>query len=148
MRSRWCSIPSPAGPASSRATRSWAKRPCSSRSATPAATRPRATSASCAADSCPTGRGRVPRGRRSAALEHFLASNRLVPNRNVVFDIAETYAQLKDFPDAYRYYVQALEAETDPAERARIEKSLQKVAHTVAVLRVRTNPPGATLYID
>src|SRR5437773_1552373 len=29
------------------------------------------------------------------ALEHFLASNRLVPNRNVIFNIARTYEQLK-----------------------------------------------------
>src|SRR5687768_14431225 len=39
------------------------------------------------------------------ALEHFLASNRLVPNRNVVFNIARTYEQLKRAPDAYRYYI-------------------------------------------
>ena len=83
-----------------------------------------------------------------SALEHFLASNRLVPNRNVVFDIAETYAQLRQYPDAYRYYTQALEAEPDAAEQARIRKSLQRVAHGVAVLRVRTEPPGATLYVD
>src|SRR5260221_1001957 len=83
-----------------------------------------------------------------AALEHFLFSNRLVPNRNVVFDIAETYAQLKQFPEAYRAYNQALEGEADAKERARIEKALQRVAGSVAVLRVRTEPPGATLYVD
>ena len=83
-----------------------------------------------------------------AALQHFLLSNRLVPNRNVVFDIAETYAQLKAYPDAYRYYTLALEQEPDAGERARIEKSLARVAAGVAVLRVRTEPPGATLYVD
>src|SRR2546428_8407731 len=83
-----------------------------------------------------------------AALEHFLLSNRLVPNRNVVFDIAETYAQLKQYPDAYRYYTQALEGETDPGERARIAKAIGRVASSVAVLRVRTDPPGATIYVD
>ena len=91
------------------------------------------------------------KGEFREALEHFLASNRLVPNRNVVFDIAETYAQLKAYPDAYRYYVQALEAEPDAGERARIEKSLQKVAHGVAVLRVRTRKtatPRATFCND
>ncbi len=83
-----------------------------------------------------------------AALEHFLASNRLAPNRNVIFDIAETYAQLKQYPDAYRYYTQALEGESDPREQARIEKALARVAASVAVLRIRTDPPGATVYID
>ena len=83
-----------------------------------------------------------------SALEHFLLSNRLVPNRNVVFDIAETFAQLKAYPDAYRYYIQALEQETDAKERTRIEKAIARVTASVAVLRVRTEPPGATLYID
>ena len=82
------------------------------------------------------------------ALEHFLASNRLAPNRNVVFDIAETYAQLKAYPEAYRAYTQSLEGEADAAERARIGKALARVSSSVAVLRVRTDPPGATLYLD
>jgi len=81
-----------------------------------------------------------------SALEHFLLSNRLVPNRNVVFDIANTYAQLKQYPDAYRYYIQALEGESDAKERAKIEKAIARVAPSVAVLRVHTDPPGATLY--
>src|SRR5204863_4549343 len=38
------------------------------------------------------------------ALQYFLASNRLVRNRNVMFNIARTYEHLQQFPDAYRYY--------------------------------------------
>jgi outer membrane receptor protein involved in Fe transport len=83
-----------------------------------------------------------------AALEHFLLSNRLVPNGNVIFDIAETYAQLKQYPDAYRYYTQALEGESDAKERARMEKAIARVASSVAVLRIRTEPPGAIIYVD
>src|SRR5205823_438931 len=52
------------------------------------------------------------------------------------------------YPDAYRYYIQALEQETDAKEQTRIEKAIARVAGSVAVLRVRTDPPGATLYID
>ena len=37
------------------------------------------------------------------ALEHFLASNRLVPNRNVVFNIARTFEQMRRYADAHRY---------------------------------------------
>src|SRR5262245_42008672 len=48
------------------------------------------------------------------ALEHFLISNRLVPNHNVVYNIARTFEQLGRFADAHRYYVDAREAETDP----------------------------------
>jgi len=82
------------------------------------------------------------------ALEHFLASNRLVPNRNVVANIASTYAALKQYPEAFRYYKQALDGETDPQERAALERALERVLPLVAVLDVRTVPAGATLYID
>src|SRR5687767_9857485 len=58
------------------------------------------------------------------ALEHFLASNRLVPNRNVLYNIARTYEQVKQFPEACRYYTQALDGEKDAAARAKIEAAL------------------------
>ncbi|NOU34273.1 MAG: TonB-dependent receptor [Polyangiaceae bacterium] len=82
------------------------------------------------------------------ALEHFLASNRLVPNKNVVFNIARTYEQLKKAPEAYRYYVLALEGEKDPAARKRVEEAVARITPSVAILRVETNPPGATVYLD
>ncbi len=83
-----------------------------------------------------------------AALEHFLASNRLVSNRNVVFNIARTYEQLKQSADAYRYYTQALEGETDKATRRRVAEAIARVSPLVAVLRVQTDPPGATVFLD
>ncbi|MBI4955895.1 MAG: TonB-dependent receptor [Myxococcales bacterium] len=82
------------------------------------------------------------------ALEHYLASNRLVPNRNVVYNIARTYGLLKRFPEAYRYYVDALDGETDPKTRAEIEAAMQAIAPEVAVLRVVSDPPGATIFLD
>ena len=82
------------------------------------------------------------------ALEHFLASNRLAPNRNVVFNIARCYEQLKRFPDAHRAYSQALEGEADPAKKKAIEEALARIASKVAVLDVRSDPPGATIYLD
>ncbi len=84
----------------------------------------------------------------SSALEHFLASNRLVPNRNVVANIAATYFELKRYPEAFRYYTQALEAEPDEKEKAILRRALERIAPLVAVLRIETNPPGATVYID
>src|SRR5690242_20154607 len=57
------------------------------------------------------------KGDFTAALEHFLASNRLVRNRNVMFNIARAYEQLSRFADAYRYYVDALGGEEDAATR-------------------------------
>lgn len=82
------------------------------------------------------------------ALEHFLLSNRLVPNRNVVFNIARTYEQLKRFADAHRYYVDALDGETNPQTMSTVEDAVKRIAPNVAVLRVESDPPGATVYID
>lgn len=82
------------------------------------------------------------------ALEHFLASNRLAPNRNVVYNIARTYEKLGRFPEAFRYYTTALADETDPAARVRITAALDTIRPHVAVLDVETVPSGATLYID
>jgi outer membrane receptor protein involved in Fe transport len=84
----------------------------------------------------------------SSALEHFLASNRLVPNRNVVFDIARSYEELKNAPAAYRYYVEAQEGETRADQLQRINEALKRIAPNVAVLKVVTDPPGAAVYLD
>src|SRR4051812_38541058 len=58
------------------------------------------------------GAERYQAGDFTGALEHFLASNQLVPNRNVVFNIARTYEQMRRYADAHRYYVDALDGET------------------------------------
>ncbi|AUX38413.1 hypothetical protein SOCE836_106570 [Sorangium cellulosum] len=83
-----------------------------------------------------------------SALEHFLVSNRLVPNRNVIFNIARTYEALGEYPDAFRYYVQALEQEPNAARRPAIEEALARIRPNVAVIKVTTDPPGATVYIN
>jgi hypothetical protein len=83
-----------------------------------------------------------------AALEHFLASNRLVANGNVEFNIARTYERLLRYPDAYRWYVRALERENDPTTREHIETALRAMSPNVAVLRVETDPPGAKVFLD
>ena len=82
------------------------------------------------------------------ALEHFLISNRLVPNKNVVFNIARSYEQLKAYPAAFRYYALALDGETDADTRAKISAAISQTKQYITVLRVTTQPAGATLYID
>lgn len=82
------------------------------------------------------------------ALQYFLASNRLVRNRNVMFNIARTYEHLRDFPDAYRYYQRALDGEDDAAAKARIRESIARIAPSVALLKVESDPPGATIYLN
>jgi outer membrane receptor protein involved in Fe transport len=82
------------------------------------------------------------------ALAHFLASNRLVRNRNVMFNIARTYEHLHQFADAYRYYQRALEGETDASVKARIRESLVRMGPSIALLKVETEPPGALVYLN
>jgi len=82
------------------------------------------------------------------ALEHFLISNRLVANKNVLFNIARSYEQLKTYPAAFRYYSLSLESESDGEAKARINTALDQIRQYVMVLRVTTRPAGATLYID
>jgi hypothetical protein len=94
------------------------------------------------------GADRYREGDYQGALEHFLASNRLVPNRNVGFNIARCYEQLKQYPAAFRYYTQALDGEQDPQTRTRVEGALDKIKPHVAVIKIVTDPPGATIYID
>lgn len=94
------------------------------------------------------GNDRYDAGDIKAALEHFLASNRLAPNKNVLFDIARCYEQLKQWPDAYRYYSASLEAENSDAGRRRTQESLDRLRPRVALLTVQSDPPGATIYLD
>jgi outer membrane receptor for ferrienterochelin and colicin len=88
------------------------------------------------------------RGEFRAALEHFLASNRLVPNRNVTFNVARCYQELKQFPEAYRYYALALREETSADATARIERELESIRKNVVVLEIESHPPGATVYVE
>jgi outer membrane receptor for ferrienterochelin and colicins len=82
------------------------------------------------------------------ALEHYLASNRLVPNQNVVFNIARAYQRLAMYPEAYRYYATALATETDTEARTRITAALTELATQVALIDVESAPAGATVFVD
>jgi outer membrane receptor for ferrienterochelin and colicins len=82
------------------------------------------------------------------ALEHFLASNRLAPNRNVMFNIARTFEQLGRFADAYRWYEDARRGETDRQTIEAIEDALGRISPRVGVLDIETDPPGATVFIN
>lgn len=82
------------------------------------------------------------------ALQYFLASNRLVRNRNVMFNIARTYENLHEPADAYRYYQRALEGESDASVKQRVKEAMQRLVPSVALLRIETDPPGATIYLN
>lgn len=84
-----------------------------------------------------------------AALGHYLASQRLAPNPNVAFNVAVCFEQLERFAEAFRYYSDYLETPDLPAAELRpAEEALRRVRPRVALLRIETDPPGATLYLD
>ena len=89
------------------------------------------------------------RGDFDTALFHFMVSNRLSPNRNVTFNIGRTYHALRRYPEAYRWYYQALNSDEPSSARvmAQIQESLDRLRPQVALLRVETDPPGATVYL-
>src|SRR5450755_233167 len=88
------------------------------------------------------GTERYDAGDTKAALEYFLASNRLAPNKNVLFDIARCYEQLKLLPDAYRYYSASRDAETSEAARRRTQESLERLKPRVALLTSTATHPA------
>lgn len=87
-------------------------------------------------------------GRFTEALEHFLASNRLAPNRNVMFNIARAFEQLRRYPDAYRYYTEALRGESDESIVKELQAALVRISPQVAVIEVVSQPVGATVYVQ
>src|SRR5688572_11233467 len=82
------------------------------------------------------------------ALQHFLRSNRLVPNRNVMFNIAKVFERLQRFPDAHRWYIDARAGETREATLAELDAALARIQPNVAIFDVTTNPPGAAVFVD
>jgi hypothetical protein len=82
------------------------------------------------------------------ALIDLLASNRLVPNRNAMFNAARCYEQLGNPAAAWKWYTAYAAAETDPTARAEAEAALARLAPTVARIEVTSVPPGATVYVD
>ena len=82
------------------------------------------------------------------ALLEFFASNRLVRNRNVIYNVASTFEALARWDEAYRYYAEYLVTVTDAGERGATEAKLTAIAPHVALLEITTAPPGATVYLD
>ena len=88
-------------------------------------------------------------GKTEEALGEFLASNRLVGNRNVAFNIARCFEQLKRFNEAFRWYAEILATKDLPeADRKPLEAAIQRMAPSLALLRVESDPPGATVYLE
>src|SRR4029077_5442221 len=74
------------------------------------------------------------------ALEAMVASNRLVPNGNVVFNVAQIYELLDRPIDAFNWYQRQLGFALDTEARARTEERVAKLLPRVAVVKIETQP--------
>ena len=87
-------------------------------------------------------------GRYVEAIDRFVASNRLVPNPNVVLNVARTFAFLKRPVDAYNWYSNYLSFDLSAEPRAAGESARAALAAQVAVVDIETDPAGADVFID
>lgn len=83
------------------------------------------------------------------ALAAYFLSYRLVPNRNVLFNIARCYEALDRLDEAYRYWNDLSVDPSLPAdERKDVKQALARLSPKVALVTVTSTPPGADLYVD
>src|SRR5438874_46864 len=87
-------------------------------------------------------------GNVEEALSEFLASNRLVRNRNVIFNIARSFEQLAKYNEAYRWYTEILSDEMPGQDRKDLQDALKRLRPSLALLQVESTPPGATVFVD
>jgi len=83
------------------------------------------------------------------ALGHYFVSNRLVPNRNVVLNIARCFESMNDFVESYRYF-QEYVALAPPGDKdvPTVNDALARLANRVALIAVSSDPTGATVYLN
>jgi outer membrane receptor for ferrienterochelin and colicins len=87
-------------------------------------------------------------GHLEEALSEFLASNRMVRNRNVIFNIARCFEQLKMFNEAWRFYSELIGDEMPADERKELDASMERLKPSLALLEVKTDPVGASVYVN
>jgi len=87
-------------------------------------------------------------GRIEDALSEFLVSNRLVRNRNVIQNVARCFERLRMFNEAWRWYSELLSEPLPAQERRAVAAALVRLQPSLALLRVFSDPPGATVYVD
>ncbi len=84
-------------------------------------------------------------GEYEQALARFMESNRIAPNPVAAVNVGHTYAAMRRFPQAYRWYAEGRAMGADPEE---IEKLLAALAPSVLLLEVTSDPPGAEVYLN
>ena len=82
------------------------------------------------------------------ALSWYFLSHRLVPNRNVLFNIARCFEALGKFDEAFRYYFELSSEKLADDDTREVKAALARLTSKVALLSVSSDPPGADVYVD
>lgn len=88
------------------------------------------------------------KGRYQEALRSYFMSYRLVPNRNVLFNIARCFEALERHNEAYRYYLDLAGEPLEAEDAAEVQRSLERLKAKVALVRVESSPRGAEVYVE
>ena len=87
----------------------------------------------------------------SAALVEFRRANELAPSFKILYNIAQTCAELQDYPCAYQSFTRYLAeggAQLKAERIVEVERELDKIKARVARVQVSTNAPGAEVTVD
>ena len=82
------------------------------------------------------------------ALSWYFLSNRLVPNRNVLFNIARCFEALGKFDEAFRYYFELSSATLADDDAREVKAAIARLSPKVALLTVTSSPAGVDVYVD
>jgi outer membrane receptor protein involved in Fe transport len=80
------------------------------------------------------------------ALASYYLSNRLVPNRNVEFNIARCLDRLGRYDEAYRAWSSLLDEGLPDKDRNAVKEAIDQLRPHLALVDIETIPPGATIY--
>jgi outer membrane receptor protein involved in Fe transport len=80
------------------------------------------------------------------ALASYYLSNRLVPNRNVQFNIARCLDRLGRYDESYRAWTTLLAQSLPGKERQAVREAIDQLRPHLALLEIETTPPGAAIF--
>lgn len=80
------------------------------------------------------------------ALASYYLSNRLVPNRNVEFNIARCLDRLGRYDEAYRAWSSLLDEKLPDKDHNAVREAINQLRPHLALVEIETSPPGATIY--
>lgn len=92
------------------------------------------------------------RGDFETAVREFFLVQRIAPSPGVQYNLALSFDRLEDEDAAFLAYSEYLsmlpEGDDGGGLRAQAEAALERLAPEVARVRVRSDPPGATIFVD